>query len=242
MTIIKLLAASALVLCSSLAMAQDATTGNTTTTTSNPISTAGSVSSFDSHNIYQATERVVSTAMAPSLSAGFDTCMGSTSGAVSTAVIGIAVGSTYTDANCQTLKNARELWNMGQRSAALARMCMDKLNREALETSGFDCSKEGFAKLMRPAPVQIVEKIVEKLVEVERVTKPTEVKPIEVAVVVEMSKKTGKSSKTGKTSKAKRKDVQVASAAPTVPRPTKAPAVTSSASSEFQLKLSVTLQ
>jgi len=37
------------------------------------------------------------------------------------------------------LKNSRELWNMGMKSAALARMCMDKKNREALELTGFVC-------------------------------------------------------------------------------------------------------
>jgi hypothetical protein len=65
--------------------------------------------------------------------------MGSTSGAVSSSVIGIAIGKTYVDENCKTLKNARELWNMGQRSAALARMCMDDQNREAMEATGYVC-------------------------------------------------------------------------------------------------------
>ena len=61
------------------------------------------------------------------------------SGAVSSSVIGIAIGKTYVDENCKTLKNARELWNMGQRAAALARMCMDDQNREAMEATGFVC-------------------------------------------------------------------------------------------------------
>jgi hypothetical protein len=37
------------------------------------------------------------------------------------------------------LKNSRELWNMGMKAAALARMCMDGPNREALEITGFKC-------------------------------------------------------------------------------------------------------
>lgn len=37
------------------------------------------------------------------------------------------------------LKNAREMWNMGFRGAALARMCMDTRNRSALEATGIAC-------------------------------------------------------------------------------------------------------
>jgi hypothetical protein len=37
------------------------------------------------------------------------------------------------------LKNAREMWNMGFRGAALARLCMDDLNKEALESTGINC-------------------------------------------------------------------------------------------------------
>jgi hypothetical protein len=132
----KFLLIAALSLVAGGAMAQSQESNNTV----NPNSTAGAVASFDSHNTYQAQERnPVSSAFAPALSAGFDTCMGSTSGAVSSSVIGIAIGKTYVDENCKTLKNARELWNMGQRSAALARMCMDDQNREAMEATGYVC-------------------------------------------------------------------------------------------------------
>lgn len=68
-----------------------------------------------------------------------DTCMGSVSGAVNVPGFGIGGGKTYIDANCVMLKNSRELWNMGMRGAALARMCMDADNREALELTGFTC-------------------------------------------------------------------------------------------------------
>ena len=107
---------------------------------------AGAVASFDSHNIYEAQNPPVASAFAPALSAGFDTCMGSTSGAVSSAVIGVALGSTYVDAHCQMLKSSRELWNMGQRAAALARMCMDALNRESMELTGYVCPQTTVVK------------------------------------------------------------------------------------------------
>ena len=173
--VIKKLALLAIVLASGSTMAQ-------VSTTANPNSSAGSVSSFDSHNIYEGSPKVTSSAFAPSLTAGFDTCMGSTTGAVSTAVIGIALGSTYTDVSCQTIKNARELWNMGQRGAALARMCMDKLNREAMETSGFDCSKEGFNKLMKPTVQETVPTVVEPTVQ--PTVQPTQAAPERMTVVI----------------------------------------------------------
>lgn len=131
----KFLLIAALTLVTGGAMAQSQESNNTV----NPNSTAGAVASFDSHNTYEAAKAPVASAFAPALSAGFDTCMGSTSGAVSSSVIGIAIGKTYVDENCKTLKNARELWNMGQRAAALARMCMDDQNREAMEATGYVC-------------------------------------------------------------------------------------------------------
>jgi hypothetical protein len=76
---------------------------------------------------------------APALITSNDTCQGSTSGGVAVAGFGFSLGSTWTDNNCLMLKNSRELWNMGFKAAAMARMCMDDLNKEALEVTGFKC-------------------------------------------------------------------------------------------------------
>lgn len=76
---------------------------------------------------------------APALTTSNDTCMGSTSGGVAVAGFGLQLGSTWSDKNCLMLKNSREMWNMGFKAAALARMCMDDLNKEALELTGFVC-------------------------------------------------------------------------------------------------------
>lgn len=75
----------------------------------------------------------------PPLVSSNDTCMGSSSGSVNVAGFGGSYGSTKVDENCKMLKNSRELWNMGMRGAALARMCMDDENRESLELTGFTC-------------------------------------------------------------------------------------------------------
>lgn len=76
---------------------------------------------------------------APMLTTSNDTCMGSTSGSLTSSVVGVSMGTTWTDANCVRLKNAREMWNMGMRGAAIALLCMDELNNEALESTGFKC-------------------------------------------------------------------------------------------------------
>lgn len=75
----------------------------------------------------------------PPLVSSNDTCMGSTSGSVNVAGFGAGLGTTWTDQNCKMLKNSRELWNMGMKAAALALMCTDASNREALELTGFKC-------------------------------------------------------------------------------------------------------
>lgn len=75
----------------------------------------------------------------PPLTTSNDTCMGSTSGSLNIAGIGVGGGSTWTDTNCKMLKNSREMWNMGMKAASLALMCNDELNREALELTGYTC-------------------------------------------------------------------------------------------------------
>lgn len=108
--------------------------------TAQGVGSQGQSLSIDSHAVYQAQPRnPVSTAIAPPLTSSNDTCMGSTSVGASGVSFGVSVGSTWTDTNCVMLKNAREMWNMGFKGAALARMCMDELNKEALESTGVFC-------------------------------------------------------------------------------------------------------
>ena len=104
------------------------------------VGSQGQSLSIDSHAVYEAQARnPVATAVAPALTSSNDTCMGSTSMGASAANFGISFGSSWTDKNCLMLKNAREIWNMGFKGAALARLCMDDLNREALESTGINC-------------------------------------------------------------------------------------------------------
>jgi hypothetical protein len=77
--------------------------------------------------------------LGPNLVSSNDTCMGSTSGSANVPGIGIGFGTSWVDENCKMLKNSREMWNMGMKAAALALMCTDKANKDALELTGFVC-------------------------------------------------------------------------------------------------------
>lgn len=104
------------------------------------VGSQGQSLSIDSHAVYHAQARnPVATAVATPLTSSNDTCMGSTSIGGSAVSFGFSAGTTWTDENCVMLKNAREIWNMGFKGAALARLCMDKRNREAFELTGINC-------------------------------------------------------------------------------------------------------
>jgi hypothetical protein len=112
------------------------------------VGSQGQSLTVDSHSTYQGTHIPPSTALAPNLTSSNDTCMGSSSMGASSAVFGVSIGSTWTDANCVMLKNSQLLWNMGFKGAALARVCMDPLNKEALEQTGLHCPEA-----VKPTPV-----------------------------------------------------------------------------------------
>lgn len=125
----------------------NAQTNSTSTSTASSTSSGGmgvgsqgQSLSIDSHAVYQAQARnPVATAVAPPIVSSNDTCMGSTSIGGSAVSFGFSAGTTWTDDNCVMLKNAREMWNMGFKGSALARMCMDDLNKEAFEATGINC-------------------------------------------------------------------------------------------------------
>jgi len=92
------------------------------------------------------TIRNVPSVNGPPLTTSNDTCMGSSSGSINGPGFGIGLGSTWTDRNCVMLKNARELWNMGMKAAAMALFCTDTANRNALELTGFVCPQTARAQ------------------------------------------------------------------------------------------------
>lgn len=87
--------------------------------------------------------RPVSTALAPSLTSGMDSCMGSSSLGAQGVGFGVSAGTTWTDKHCILLKSVKMFMSMGLPDVACYRARMGeegKLNDEALAAAGIDCS------------------------------------------------------------------------------------------------------
>lgn len=84
-------------------------------------------------------------AIAPQLSTGGNTdlCTIGATGAVQTQILGISVGSTFTEDNCVRLKNAKTLYDMGMKVAAVSVMCQDKKVFDAMMNAGTPCPYDG---------------------------------------------------------------------------------------------------
>ena len=65
-------------------------------------------------------------AISPSInSSNSDLCTVGISGAVQTQILGISGGSTVRDLNCERLKLAKTIYDMGMKVAAVSVMCQD---------------------------------------------------------------------------------------------------------------------
>lgn len=84
-------------------------------------------------------------AISPQFSAGSnsDLCTVGVAGAVQTQILGISMGSTTRDLNCEKLKNAKVLFDMGMKVAAVAVMCQDKRVFDAMMNAGTPCPYDG---------------------------------------------------------------------------------------------------
>ena len=84
-------------------------------------------------------------AIAPQFSSGnnSDLCTIGATGAVQTQILGISVGSTFTEDNCVRLKNAKTLYDMGMKVAAVSVMCQDKKVFDAMMNAGTPCPYDG---------------------------------------------------------------------------------------------------
>lgn len=84
-------------------------------------------------------------AIAPQFSTGnnSDLCTIGAGGAVQTQILGISVGSTFTEENCLRLKKASKLYSFGMKVAAVSVMCQDKDVFEAMMMAGTPCPYEG---------------------------------------------------------------------------------------------------
>jgi hypothetical protein len=83
-------------------------------------------------------------AIAPSInSMNNDLCAVGVSGAAQTQILGIAIGSTFRDKNCERLKLAKNLYDMGMKVAAVATLCQDERVFVAMMNAGTPCPVNG---------------------------------------------------------------------------------------------------
>ena len=72
-----------------------------------------------------------------------DLCTVGVSGAVQTQILGISAGRTVRDMNCEKLKNAKTMYDMGMKVAAVSVMCQDRRVFDAMMDAGTPCPKDG---------------------------------------------------------------------------------------------------
>lgn len=75
--------------------------------------------------------------------ANSDLCTVGVSGAVQTQILGISAGKTVRDMNCEKLKNAKTLYDMGMKVAAVSVMCQDERVFNAMLMAGTPCPFDG---------------------------------------------------------------------------------------------------
>ena len=83
-------------------------------------------------------------AISPQISASnSDLCTVGVAGAVQTQIQGISAGRTVRDMNCEKLKNAKTMYDMGMKVAAVSVMCQDERVFDAMMNAGTPCPKDG---------------------------------------------------------------------------------------------------
>jgi len=99
---------------------------------------------YNDNNVTQRVIQPPPTAIAPPMmSMGSDLCVTGVSGATQTQIFGLSFGSTQRDYNCERLKLAKTLYDMGMKVAAVATMCQDRRVFDAMMAAGTPCPVEG---------------------------------------------------------------------------------------------------
>ena len=84
------------------------------------------------------------TAVAPAITTiNNDVCATAASGAVQTQILGISMGGTSRDMNCERIKLSKNLYDMGMKVAAVATLCQDDRVFQAMLDAGTPCPVQG---------------------------------------------------------------------------------------------------
>ena len=135
----KMFAAFIMLFLTTAAYAQEETTNDPIVTENTTTSTVTTTS--------DATNTIITappSAIAPNINtANSDICTIGVSGAVQTQILGISAGSTVRDMNCEKLNNAKTLYDMGMKVAAVSVMCQDPRIFTAMMDAGTPCPIDG---------------------------------------------------------------------------------------------------
>lgn len=83
-------------------------------------------------------------AISPTINtANTDLCTVGVAGAVQTQILGISAGATVRDMNCERLKLAKTLYDMGMKVAAVSTLCQDRRVFDAMMQAGTPCPYDG---------------------------------------------------------------------------------------------------
>lgn len=84
------------------------------------------------------------TAVSPAITTiNNDVCATAASGAVQTQILGISMGGTTRDLNCERIKLSKNLYDMGMKVAAVATLCQDDRVFQAMLDAGTPCPVQG---------------------------------------------------------------------------------------------------
>ena len=146
----KIIAAAVLsvVACAAIAQTNDPiVTQSTNNNTNNSTSTSTSESTNRNYSDSKSTSTVKSpppTAVAPAVTTiNNDVCAVVASGAVQTQIFGFSMGGTMRDMNCERIKLAKNLFDMGMKVAAVATLCQDERVFAAMNAAGTPCPVDG---------------------------------------------------------------------------------------------------
>lgn len=139
--LIKAIVTLSFIMISTIVVAQDAGTRE------NPIVTESTTDSTVTSNGSMNTtiNQPPPSAISPQFSAGSnsDLCTIGVAGAVQTQILGISAGTTFTEENCIRLKNAKVMYDMGMKVAAVSVMCQDQKVFDAMMHAGTPCPYNG---------------------------------------------------------------------------------------------------
>jgi len=123
------------------------TSDSTSTSNSNSTSVSTQNSNSTTTTNGSTTTKVISpppTAVAPAVTIiNSDVCAVGYSGAAQTQILGISFGGATTDKNCERLKLARGIYDMGMKVAAVSIMCQDERVFSAMMNAGTPCPVDG---------------------------------------------------------------------------------------------------